>query len=261
MQSPFIGVPAATPVVAFDDLASTNSEALALLARGETGPLWISARRQSGGRGRMGRSWQGAPGNLHASILLTLPWELRDLPSLSLVAGVALAEAAAGIGTSRPDAPANARPKLKWPNDLMIGEAKCAGILVESGPSAGGCHGAVLGFGVNVSAAPDVDDRAVTCFLAHGIETEPEVFRQLIDGALRELFSILNTPDGFSRVREMWLSHAPQIGTALSVRSGDSRLTGQFAGLGADGTLLLEDEDGQVKSISYGDVSASGGVV
>lgn len=262
MLSPFIGAPDTTPVVHADTLVSTNAEAFRLLSRGEAGPRWVTATRQTGGRGRQGRSWESLPGNLHASLLFCLGWDLRDLPLLSLAAGVALAEAAAGIGSARADHAPNARPKLKWPNDLMLGEAKCAGVLIESGPvPAAGCHGAVIGFGVNIAAAPSIVDRAVTSLAAHGIETTAEALRVAIDAELRRAFAMMAGADGRDRLRQAWLAHAPQVGARLSIRVGGTVLAGRFAGLGEDGALLIEDASGQMKSISHGDVSAGGAIV
>ncbi len=113
-----------------DQVGSTNREAFALAEAGEAGPLWIMARRQTAGRGRADRHWVSVPGNLHASLLTQLPSPSGALPQLSLVAGVATVDA---IRQATGGGPAGLR--LKWPNDVLIGRAKCAGILIEtSGP-------------------------------------------------------------------------------------------------------------------------------
>jgi BirA family transcriptional regulator, biotin operon repressor / biotin---[acetyl-CoA-carboxylase] ligase len=110
-----------------DQVGSTNREALALAACGETGPLWIMARRQTAGRGRGSRQWASVPGNLHASLLTELACTPAVTPQLALLAGVATLDA---IREAAPGGPAELR--LKWPNDVLIGGAKCAGILVET---------------------------------------------------------------------------------------------------------------------------------
>jgi BirA family biotin operon repressor/biotin-[acetyl-CoA-carboxylase] ligase len=117
--------------VALDQVGSTNREALALAETGETGPLWIMARRQTAGRGRADRHWVSAPGNLHASLLIRLECPPAATPQLSLLAGVAVIDAIRqAAGRAGPPG-----LRLKWPNDILIGQAKCAGILVEtSGP-------------------------------------------------------------------------------------------------------------------------------
>ena len=110
-----------------DSVGSTNRETFALAEAGETGPLWIVARRQTAGRGRADRHWVSVPGNLHASLLVQLNCPPGAMPQLSLVAGVAVVDA---IRQATGGGPAGLR--LKWPNDVLIGQAKCAGILVET---------------------------------------------------------------------------------------------------------------------------------
>src|SRR6266705_2602415 len=120
-------------LIAHEVLGSTNMEALNLARQGEHGPLWIVAERQTAGRGRRGRAWISEPGNLFASLLLTAP--------AALAVHDAVAEVAAGL-----------KPLLaiKWPNDLLLGNAKFAGILIEG---EGDDDGAVaIGIGVNCAS-------------------------------------------------------------------------------------------------------------
>src|SRR5579863_2479673 len=113
-------------LMAHHEIDSTNAEALRLMRQGERGPLWIAAERQSAGRGRRGRSWISVPGNLHASLLLTDPGPAELWPQLSFVAALAVHDAVV-------ERAAEIRPmlELKWPNDLLLGGAKFAGILIE----------------------------------------------------------------------------------------------------------------------------------
>src|SRR5216683_1745087 len=113
-------------LVAHEVLGSTNAEALSLARQGERGPLWIIAERQSAGRGRRGRSWVSAPGNLYASLLLTDPAPTEHWPELSFVAALAIHDAVV-------EAAAALKPLLaiKWPNDLLLSGKKFAGILIE----------------------------------------------------------------------------------------------------------------------------------
>src|SRR5229473_5485322 len=113
-------------LIACDTVGSTNAEALAYARSGERGPLWITARRQTAGRGRRGRTWVSEPGNLYATLLLTDPGPAERAAELSFVAALAVRDAivemAPGLGS---------RLKVKWPNDLLIDRAKVAGILIE----------------------------------------------------------------------------------------------------------------------------------
>src|SRR5580704_18483737 len=108
-------------LVAHDEIGSTNAEALRLMRLGEQGPLWITAGRQSAGRGRRGRNWISPPGNLYASLLLTDPGPARHWPQISFVAALAVHDAVMKVAPEL--APVLA---LKWPNDILLAGAKLA---------------------------------------------------------------------------------------------------------------------------------------
>src|SRR5262249_38207565 len=148
-------------VVSHELLTSTNTEALELARKGERGPLWVTAGRQSAGRGRRGRSWVSEPGNLYTSLLLTDPAPPEHWPELSFVAALAIHDAVAEV------APA-IRPQLaiKWPNDLLLGGAKFAGILAEGEGAEGGA--VAVGIGVNCVSHPSDTDYLATDLSAVG---------------------------------------------------------------------------------------------
>src|SRR6267142_150725 len=112
-------------LLAYDEIDSTNAEALRLMRQGEQGPLWITAERQTAGRGRRGRSWISLPGNLHASLLLTDPGPAEHWPQISFVGALAVHDAVVELAPE-------IRPmlELKWPNDLLLAGAKFARILI-----------------------------------------------------------------------------------------------------------------------------------
>src|SRR5215468_2238165 len=107
-------------------VVSTNSEALSMARQGECGPLWVTAARQSAGRGRRGRAWMSEPGNLFASLLLTNPAAAERRPELAFVAALAVHDAVVEVA-----ADLGPRIAIKWPNDLLVGGDKVAGILIE----------------------------------------------------------------------------------------------------------------------------------
>src|SRR5215813_8228038 len=114
-------------LIACDMIASTNSEALAYARAGEQGPLWITARAQTAGRGRRGRTWVSEPGNLYGTLLLTDPAPPERAAQLSFVAALATHDAVSAC------APAlGGRLTFKWPNDVLLDGAKLAGILIEA---------------------------------------------------------------------------------------------------------------------------------
>lgn len=228
----------------FGSLPSTSA---ALIARAEAGAaagLAILARRQAAGRGRQGREWSSPPGNLYLSVLLRPSGSARDLPQWSLLAGVALTEAARAV-VSDP-----AALHLKWPNDLLCHGAKCAGILAESTLAPGGAIAwLVLGFGVNLAVAPALPDRPTACL---GTRLAPEAFAERLLACLDHWHAV-HAAAGFAPIRAAWLARGPLPGDPLSVRAGPGWRHGRFAGLAADGRLLLED-GGICHTIAAGEV-------
>lgn len=226
---------------------STNAEALRRAAAGERGPLWILADAQTAGRGRSGRSWASEPGNLHASLLITLS-SLTTAYQLALVAGVAVFDA---IAQAMQPAPADLR--LKWPNDILIGRDKAGGILIESTTSEAELA-AVIGIGIDIAAVPSALERPVTYLAAHGVCPGPDGLLAHIAAAAEAWLATWDEGNGFSSVRNAWLNRAHPIGEPMSIDTGSERLAGTFRGLDEDGALVLDTETG-VRRFTFGDVS------
>lgn len=196
---------------------------------------------QEQGRGRQGREWQSPTGNFHGSTIVQLRPTDPAPSSLALVAGVALMRAVELA------APATGL-MLKWPNDLLLGPGKLAGILLErSGDRV------IAGFGVNLAAAPDLPDRR-TAALAPIALVSPDAFAPLLAAAFaREL---QRWRDDLAAVIGLWLESAHPIGTPLNVDGGDSEsFRGEFDGLEPDGALRLRLGSGEVRVIRAADVS------
>jgi BirA family transcriptional regulator, biotin operon repressor / biotin---[acetyl-CoA-carboxylase] ligase len=238
------------------DIGSTNTEALARAKAGATGPLWITADRQFGGRARSGRDWTSPDGNLIASLLVTRPCTAAVAHHLALLAGVALVDAI-GDTTVRPSP--TAPLILKWPNDILIGGAKVSGILAESTTHAPGHLTAVIGFGVNIAAQPSNMDRAVTALHQHvPTDARPPTADDLLLHLARHMeqwLSVWNCGKGFDDIKTAWLARAGALGQSMSVHIGTLPRKGNFAGLDTDGALLLDDERGVRHRITYGDVT------
>ena len=213
---------------------------LALAAQGCGEGLWLRAVEQSAGRGRLGRAWVSPPGNLYTSTIVRLRASDPAPATLALVAAVALDETLRAYG---------AKPWIKWPNDLFIGDAKLTGILLERSGDA-----VVVGIGVNLAHHPGGLDRAATSLVAQGLAApDPDLFlRDLAEAFARWLAGWRRSLD---EVRRRWLERAHPIGTALSVRLPDQpMLDGLFDGLDPDGALRLRLPSGECQTIHAGDV-------
>ena len=244
------GLPAPHRLIHLAEADSTNAEAMRRALAGERGPLWVLADRQTAGRGRSGRSWASAPGNLFASLLIETGCPPAKAGQLSLAAGVAVVDAIGKAGS-----PVSGL-RLKWPNDILIGPAKAGGILVESsarGPGQG--LQAVIGVGLNLASAPPGLQESATYLAAHGLTLSPHETLCFLAGTMDAWLETWNEGEGFASVRSGWLARAGAIGERLTVHAVDGPVEGCFAGLDDDGALVVVGDDGAERRYTYGDVT------
>ena len=196
---------------------------------------------QEGGKGRHGRSWETVEGNFLGSTLVQVRPDDPPAPSLTLVAGLALIEA---LQTDAPAAPLS----LKWPNDLMLGDAKLAGILLErSGDRV------VVGFGINLAGAPAIEGRK-TASLKPVKDIAPQAFAPLLAAKFAQMLAAWRAADP-AQFAQAWLAQAHPIGTALEVHSAPGeRVRGAFDGIEPDGALRLKRSDGMIDIVRAGDI-------
>ena len=224
---------------------STNADITARLAAAEAiaEGYWLIADRQTGGRGRQGREWHGGAGNFMGSSLVHLGFGDPPAGSLALLAGLALHE----VISAR--LPPPHRALLKWPNDVMIGSAKLAGILLERAGDT-----VVVGIGVNLASAPDLPDRATIAMS----QLTPAPDRDSFTVDLAEQFAVELArwrAYGLGPVVARWLACGHPMGTQLAVgEPGEAALHGAFAGLSDEGALQLRLSDGSLRTIHAGEV-------
>jgi BirA family biotin operon repressor/biotin-[acetyl-CoA-carboxylase] ligase len=234
---------------ALDQIDSTNLEAMRRAAAGETGPLWITARLQRHGRGRSGRDWISRHGNFAATLLLRPDCPPAVLHQLSMVAGVALHAALTSLVPNID----TAALRLKWPNDVMLGPGKLAGILVETSTFRGETV-AAIGIGVNVAFAPEIPDRATASLNEIEPQATAEALLDPIDAALAHWCETWRGGAGFATVRRAWLGRSIAIGTPVVVHALGAGVSGAFAGIDDDGALLLEDRQHRIRRYTAADV-------
>ncbi len=204
---------------------------------------WLIADRQSAGRGRQGRTWFDGAGNFMGSSVVRLRAGDPPPASLALVAGLALHTAAA------PLVPPPLRAQLKWPNDVLIGGAKLAGILLEREGDA-----VIVGIGVNLSAAPALADRETIALTAFGPAPDRDTFARALAGEFAEALAQWRAA-GLAPLLAHWQDAAHPIDTPLVVgEPGETALRGTFDGLTGDGALRLCLADGTVRVIHAGEV-------
>ncbi|MDE2403892.1 MAG: biotin--[acetyl-CoA-carboxylase] ligase [Sphingomonadales bacterium] len=227
------------------ETGSTSADLRSRLAGGEAVAEgdWLVADRQTAGRGRLGRDWSDGAGNFMGSTVVHCGPLEPPPPSLALVAGLAVQAAVA------PHVTAPAVALLKWPNDVMIGRAKLAGILLEM------VHGVVVvGIGVNLAQAPGVAGRETVALSRFGPPPSRDHFAAVLARCLAEELARWRQY-GLAATVSRWLAAAHPPGTPLTVSAPDEgAISGRFAGLDESGALRLSLADGTTRTIHAGEV-------
>jgi len=239
------------PVLRFDEIDSTNAEARRLAEAGEFGPLWITASRQTAGRGRRGRSWETGSGNLAATLLLTLEKAPAEAALISFVTALAVADLAA-------DYVPPSLVQLKWPNDVMVAGRKVSGVLIESGRAVGDHLWLAVGCGVNLKTPPDAAERPATAFAEHlkGDIAAPPTPAEALEKLSLHFQHWLAVWDrqGVGAVLDAWALRAQGMGERCTARLDHETVEGVAEGLDPDGALRLRLSDGSIRRITAGDV-------
>ncbi|MFC7379393.1 biotin--[acetyl-CoA-carboxylase] ligase [Brevundimonas sp. GCM10030266] len=242
---------ATAPVLLLDQIDSTNAEARRRAEAGETEPLWIAARRQSAGRGRRGRAWEGHTGNLFSTLLTTTRKPPAEAAQVTFIAALAVADL---LDRYAPPSVVT----IKWPNDVMLAGVKASGILVESGAHADGSLWLAVGIGVNLAEAPEGTERPATALSHHlsaGHIAPPKVERAAEE--LAETFGVWFErweTLGFQPILDAWAARTPGLDGPAVARLGHETIEGRAEGVAPDGALRLRLADGSLRLISAGDV-------
>jgi len=248
MSEPVPSLPEGFRLHHYATIGSTNDEAKALARAGAADGTLVWADEQTEGRGRRGRVWRSPPGNLYLSLVLRPECPAARAAQLGFVAALGLGDAL------RPVVGAAVQLRYKWPNDLLVGGEKLAGILLESETSASDhVDFVVVGVGVNIASAPRDVEFPATSLKAQGIAgvTVPVLF----EGFAHQFAGWVRRwrEEGFAPVREAWLGAASGLGERVSVRLERSTLSGRFSDLDEDGALVLDAAEGS-RRIAAGDV-------
>jgi len=242
-------------LAAFDQIGSTNAEALDRARAGERGPIWFVTTEQTAGRGRRQRPWVAPRGNLASSILEVIEVAPSVAATLGFAAGLAL-EAALRQLSMEAALRTGQGPSffLKWPNDVLAGQHKLAGILLEAENVAGGGLAVVVGIGTNVVAAPEGTPTPATSLAALGIQLSAEELFVALSDAWAEFRDIWDCGRGFAEIRRAWLDRAAGLGQAVAIKSGHSIIEGVFDTIDEQGCMIVRTSTGSRMPVTAGDV-------
>lgn len=234
------------PVYWFDDIDSTSEEAKRRARRGETSPVWIAARQQNAGKGRLGRDWFSPVGNLYTTVLFPEPGGLGVAARIPFAAALAVRE-------SCERAVPGLDAKLKWPNDVRVRTEKLSGILTESGAT-NGLVWVALGIGINVLHTPESVGQAATSLKQEG--AAPGLSPEHVLEDLRTALStrLDQARADFAGLLQDWLKVAEGKGERVQAGPINDRVEGIFEDLAEDGGLILRLPNGTQRTIRAGDV-------
>ena len=234
-------------ILRFDTIDSTNTEALNQARAGAKEGLCIVALEQTAGRGRRGREWVSEKGaGIYFSIVLRPEIELRFLPLITLMAGVAVHDTLSYAGL---------RPDIKWVNDILVNEKKIAGILAETTETPEGLA-VIVGIGINIRSSnfpPELASTATSIEESGGVTAFDVVERLTVH--LTHFYEQLRTSDGPAAIIDEWRRRSTYYaGKRVRITMGDETVTGITDGLEPNGALRLRKNDGTTVTVQAGDV-------
>jgi BirA family biotin operon repressor/biotin-[acetyl-CoA-carboxylase] ligase len=250
----------------FDSIGSTSTEAARAAAAGDAGDVWFCALRQTEGRGRRGRAWETASGNLAASLLVVPDCDPSVTATLGFVAGVAMNRALRQVvpaatvkqGIDGADGLGGGRIALKWPNDVLADGAKLSGILLEAQKRPDGSMAIVVGMGVNIVAAPEGLPYPATSLRALGSDASAETVFAALSDAWVDTVEVWNSGRGIADVLSLWREAAAGIGAEVAVQRDGEVVRGVFETIDEAGRLIVRANDNRRIAITAGDVHFGG---
>jgi BirA family transcriptional regulator, biotin operon repressor / biotin---[acetyl-CoA-carboxylase] ligase len=233
----------------FDSIGSTNGQALLRAREGERGPIWFVTSDQTAGRGRRHRPWIAPRGNLASSVLETVDASPALAATLGFAAGLALEAALRGVAGS-----SDLKFSLKWPNDLLAGEQKLAGILLEAEAVAGSSLAVVIGIGTNIVGAPSDTPTPATSLKALGVDISAEELFGALSDSWVEFYRLWRGGRGFTEIRRLWLERAAGLGRQVAVKTLESTVEGTFDTIDDSGSMIVRTSRGDRIAVTAGDV-------
>jgi BirA family transcriptional regulator, biotin operon repressor / biotin---[acetyl-CoA-carboxylase] ligase len=248
-------------VFSYGEIGSTSTEAARAATSGDVGEVWFASLRQTAGRGRRGRAWETASGNLAASLMIVPDCDPAVAATLGFVAGVSLNRALAAVlpsgtvktGIDGADGPGH-RIALNWPNDVLADGAKLAGILLEAQKRPDGRHAVVVGMGVNVQHAPSGLPYPATSLRELGIAVTAESLFTVLSDAWVWTYELWDYGRGIAEILRLWRSAAAGIGAEVAVSQDGGVVRGIFESIDDTGRLIVRANDNSRIAITAGDV-------
>ena len=236
-----------------DEVDSTNDEVARQLAAGHPAPFAVLARRQSRGKGRLGRVWHSeSPVSLYASLGFRPEVEPGRMQTFTLWMGLNLCELLANF--------TGVEPGIKWPNDIMFGDRKAGGLLTEARIDADRISDLILGIGLNVNPPPrgwpaELAGRATTLADASGQTVDLNRLAAALVGRVLLAYETFRENRHLDSFGDLWARFDTLRGRTVTLLEGGRRHTGEVRGVDDEGALLLHEGRGPLRRFRAGEVT------
>jgi len=233
----------------YSECASTNAIAADYARSNSVSPVWIIAGKQTGGKGRKGRTWVSDEGNLYASLLFSPAIAPSDLNALPFIIALAVRDTLIELGAAPMDV------QCKWPNDILVKGRKICGILIESSArSASALDYVIVGIGINLMHSPaDAQFKATSLKDCLGNRVSVQTALQILAASVKRRLDIWNTQN-FEPVRAEWTSCAWGLGEIRHINTAGEAFDAKLVGLDGQGGLLVQLKNGTQRQIVAADI-------
>jgi BirA family transcriptional regulator, biotin operon repressor / biotin---[acetyl-CoA-carboxylase] ligase len=238
---------------AFDEVGSTNVEAMERGRQSDRGSIWFVTTMQTAGRGRRQRAWIAPRGNLASSALEVLKVAPATAATLGFAAGLATEAALRQVSVEAALRGAPLKYELKWPNDVLVGGKKLVGISLDAEGVDDGLA-VVAGIGTNIVAAPEGTPTPAISLAALGVQIGAEELFAALSDTWVEFRGIWDNGRGFGDIRKLWLDRAANLGEPVAIMSAGSTIEGTFDTIDEQGCMIVRTASGQRVPITAGDV-------
>lgn len=239
----------------FDTIDSTQSFALKLASRPHENGTIIVAKRQTHGRGRQDRRWISPDGGIWLSILLRPNFEVSHVSLFPMLVSLALALTI--------EKTLKLKPRLKWPNDVTLGDKKVAGILVDASVESNQIDYLVIGVGINFKVEPSAITKiakgsknfyGATTLVGKKTDADPVMFLKTFLAELEKMYNKV-IENNISGIKKDWKKRSSTVGKNVKISTPNGYVTGKATGIDNDGALLVSSR-GKTQRLLVGDISS-----
>ena len=228
-----------------ESVKSTNDE-IKNISKNKKISIALFSEEQTNGKGRSNNKWLSQKGDLTCSFFLNENFCLNDLGKINIMTSVCIIDALRDLFK-------DLEVKIKWPNDLYIGEKKLGGILLETKVSKGNIINLIIGVGINIISSPDIDKYKTTKIINYVSDINSKRLFLHLSNYIEKYFANSKKID-FNFYKKRWMSYSKDIGKKVIIKKNEKIFNGKFKYISERGELFLETESKNILKFSFGEI-------